>query len=76
MGICVGERLKMEVVLRYWSYKLSKSPIWTSRYPFGVFLRKNGSLSELRHQEILALLVTGLAFYKFVTVKQDAFGTY
>ena len=74
LGNCVGERLTMEVVLRYWFYKLIKSPVWTSKYPCDVFLRKNGSLSELGHQGFLALLVVDLACYKFVTVREDAFG--
>ena len=34
-----------------------KSPVPASKYPCGVFLWKNGSLSELEHQGFSALLV-------------------
>ena len=34
-----------------------KSPVLTPKYPYGVFLRKNGSLSGLGYQGFLALLV-------------------
>ena len=34
-----------------------KSPVSAAKYPGDVFLRKNGSLSELEHQGFLALLV-------------------
>ena len=44
---CVGKRLTLEVTLRHWPCILVKIPVLASKYPCGVFLRKNGNLCEL-----------------------------
>ena len=40
----VGERLTLEVVLRYWSFKWIKIPSFGCKGPLWCFLRKNGQL--------------------------------
>ena len=41
---CIGERLALEVALRYWSSALA------TKYPCALFIRKNDSLGELGHR--------------------------
>ena len=45
-----------------------KSLVLAAKYPFGVSLRKNGSLGELRHQGFIAFLVVVWIHYGFMTV--------
>ena len=56
LGDYVGERLALEVALKYCSCKFVKSPVLGTKYPFGVFLRKRGSLDELGHSGFIAFL--------------------
>ena len=70
----VGERLELEFVLTYGSCKLVKSLVLTAKSPFGVFLWKNGSFSELGHPGFIVFLVEDWVFYRFVTLRGDAFG--
>ena len=44
------------------------------KYPRGVFLRKNGSLRELRHQAFRAFLMTDWVCCRFLTVRGVAHG--
>ena len=45
-----------------------------AKYPRVVFLQKNDSLGELRHQAFIAFLVIDCVCYRFVTVKGVAHG--
>ena len=48
LGDCVDEKLTLVVKRRYWYCKLLKiSDFGCTKYPFGVFLQKNGKLDEL-----------------------------
>ena len=58
LGDCVGERLTLAVALRYLYCKVVKIPsLGCAKYPCGVFLRKNGSLDELRHQLFMMTMI-------------------
>ena len=50
----------------------SKSLVWASKYHRVVFLRKDGSLGELRYQEFKASLVVDWVCYSFLTVRSVA----
>ena len=56
----LGERLTLESYLDIGLANELKSPVPAARYPYGVFLRKNVSLSGLVYQGFLALLVVDL----------------
>ena len=47
---CAGERLTLEVALRYWSCLYIKISISAPKYPCALFMRKNGRLGELGHR--------------------------
>ena len=49
-------------------------PVLAAKYPSGVFLQKNDSLSELGHREIVVFLVVEWLCYRFVTLGGVAFG--
>ena len=67
---CVGEKLTLEVVLRYGSCKLVIAPLaFAARYCCSVFLRKNGRLGEFYR-----LLMADWVCYRFLTVKGVAYG--
>ena len=51
-----------------------KSLVLTAKSPFGVFLWKNGSFSELGYPGFIVFLVEDWVFYRFVTLRGDAFG--
>ena len=70
---CVGERLTLEVVLRYGSCKLVNTTSFDCKIPF-MFLQKNDSLSELGHQRFIAFLVAHWVCYRIVTVRGFAYG--
>ena len=77
LGDCAGERLIMEIVLRYWSVDLAnklKSQVLVAKYPCGVFLRKNVTLGELGHRGFLSFLVIDYACCNFMTIKKAVFG--
>ena len=63
---CVGERLTVQVVLRYRSCELFQIPSCGCKVPFGVLWRKYGSLGELGHQGFTAFLVVDWVCYRFV----------
>ena len=69
LGDCVGERLAMEFVLRYWSYMLIKIPSFGCKEPLLCLLTKKWQLKKLRHQGFLTLLLVHLACYMFVIVR-------
>ena len=46
-----------------------KSLVLPGKYPYGVILRKNGSLGEFGHQRFIAFLVVDCVCYMFVTVR-------
>ena len=51
-----------------------KSLVLAAKYPCGVFLWKNGSLGELRHQGFIAFLMVDWVCYSFVIVKELRMG--
>ena len=72
---CVGERLTLEIITRYGSYKLVKTPSFGCKLPFWHVLPKNnGSLREVKHQGIVAFLVLHWVCYRLVTVREVVFG--
>ena len=69
LGDCVGERLKLEVVLKDGSCKLVISPlIFAAMYYCSVLLRKNASLGKF-----YSLLIVDWACYWLVAVKGVAY---
>ena len=50
-----------------------KLAVLAAKCPFGVFLRKNDSLSELGHRGIVVFLVVEWLCYSFVTLRGVAF---
>ena len=54
---CFGERMTLEVALKYWSRTWIKISSFGSKYPCALFMQKKGSLSELGNQWFLAFLV-------------------
>ena len=65
----VYERLTLEVVLTYGLANWLKSVVLAAKYPCGMFLQKNNSLGELRHQRFIAFLLVGWVCYSFMPVR-------
>ena len=57
---CVGERLTLEVFLRYVFCKLVVVFSFAAEYSYNVFLRKNFSLGEFYSLLVVDWFVTGL----------------
>ena len=50
--------LTLVFALRYWYWKLVKTPSFgCTKYPCGVFLRNNGSFDELRHRRFMMRII-------------------
>ena len=72
---CVGERLTLEIITRYGSYKLVKTPSFGCKLPlWHVLPENNGSLLEVEHQGIVAFLMLHWVCHRFVTVREVVFG--